>query len=122
MKDFKALIVWQKSHSITLDIYKLTATFPKHESFGLTSQIRRSALSIPSNIAEGCGRFSVKEFAQFLIIASGSSSELEYQLLLARDLDYISEIDYEPVQTKLIEIRKMLNSFIQKLNSNPKNI
>lgn len=121
MKDFKGLLVWQKSHSVTLEIYKLTAAFPKHETYGLTSQIRRSALSVPSNISEGCGRFSVKEFSQFLIIASGSSSELEYQLLLARDLNYISETDYEPIQTKLVEIRKMLNSFIQKLNTRPKN-
>lgn len=117
MKDFKDLHVWQKSHQLTLAIYKVSKSFPKDELYCLTSQIRRSAISLPSNISEGCGRFSDKELAQFLVVASGSASELSYQLLLARDLDYISSTIYDPLQNQITEIQKMLNVFIKKLKS-----
>lgn len=117
MKDFRQLQVWQKSHSLTLAIYKISKTFPKDEIYGLTSQIRRSAISLPSNISEGCGRFSEKELVQFLVIASGSASELSYQLLLAKDLDYISLPTFDMLQSQLTEIHKMLISFIKKLKS-----
>ncbi len=118
MKDFKELLVWQKSHLLTLSVYKISKSFPKDERYGLTSQIRRSALSLPSNICEGCGRLSDKELAQFLVIASGSASELGYQLLLARDLEYISSFEYNPLEAQITEIQKMLNAFIKKLKSN----
>ena len=83
MKDFKKLKVWQKAHRLTLDVYQASATFPREELYGLTSQIRRSCLSIPSNIAEGCGRVSDTDFARFLQISMGSSSEVEYLLILS---------------------------------------
>lgn len=118
MKDFKELLVWQKSHLLTMAVYKITKSFPKDELYSLTSQIRRSAMSVPSNISEGCGRLSDKELAHFLVIASGSASELAYQLLLARDLNYISELDYDSLNAQLTEIRKMLNAFVTKLKSN----
>ena len=115
MRDFKALRVWQKSHHLTLYVYAVTKNFPKEELYGLVSQMRRSASSIPTNISEGCGRSSEAELARFMVIASGSASELEYQLLLSKDLDLITLSDYEQLNCDLIEIRKMLNRFIQKL-------
>jgi four helix bundle protein len=84
MQDFRKLKVWEKSHNLTLEIYKSTESFPGSEIYGLTSQTRRSCSSIPANISEGCGRKSAAEFARFLQIAMGSASELEYHLLLAR--------------------------------------
>jgi len=117
MKDFKDLLIWQKSHQLTLDIYKLSAAFPAEEKFGLTSQIRRSCSSISTNIAEGCGRDTDADMKRFFTIAMGSASELDYQLLLAKDLSFISNPDYELVFQELTAIKKMLNSFIKKLNS-----
>lgn len=90
MKDFRNLKVWEKSHQLALAVYKATSTFPRHELYGLTSQIRRACASIPANIAEGCGRSGDAELARFLQIAMGSASELEYHLLLARDLGFLS--------------------------------
>ena len=89
------LIVWQKSHELTLKIYQITQSFPKDELFGLTSQIRRASISIPSNIVEGKARGSNKDFKRFLLIARGSLEELKYQLLLARDLKYVDELKYK---------------------------
>jgi four helix bundle protein len=116
MKDYKELLVWQKSHSSTLAIYEVTRIFPREEVYGLTSQIRRCSASIPSNISEGCGRLSDKELAHFLVIASGSASELDYQLMLSKDLFYIDITSYEQLHQNLPEIRKMLSAFIKKLN------
>ena len=118
MRDFKTLAVWQKAHQLTLDIYQSTEQFPKEEHFGLTSQIRRACASIPMNIAEGCGRSSDPEFAHFLSIAMGSASELEYQLLLTRDLGLLSQVDYDRLEPALIEVKRMLNGFIRKLKAN----
>ena len=92
MKDFRQLKVWEKSHQLALAIYKSTKEFPKEEVYGLTSQIRHASMSIPTNIAEGCGRNTDKEFARFLQIAMGSASEAEYQLILARDLNFLPTI------------------------------
>jgi four helix bundle protein len=117
VKDFRQLKVWQRAHQLTLDIYKTTASFPRSEAYGLTPQIRRAAVSIPSNIAEGCGRSGEAELARFCHIAAGSASELEYQLLLARDLKLIKPNDYEKLTQETIEIKRMLTVFIQKLTA-----
>jgi four helix bundle protein len=113
MQDFQRLKVWEKSHILTLAIYKATESFPTDERFGLTRQIRRAASSIPANIAEGCGRNSPREFKHFLTIAAGSASELEYHLLLARDLGFGGN----EVGTQVSEIKRMLWSLMQKLNT-----
>jgi four helix bundle protein len=117
MKDFRTLKVWEKSHALTLAIYKATEEFPRQEQYGLTSQIQRAAVSIPANIAEGCGKDSDAELKRYFLIAMGSSSELEYLLLLARDLGYLPEKDFQTMTADLVELRKMLNAFIQKLKS-----
>ena len=118
MRDFKQLSVWEKSHRLTLAVYKATSTFPREELYGLTSQIRRASASVPANIAEGCGRKGDAEFAQFCQIAMGSASELEYHFLLARDLGFMEGSTYEVLNRDLIEVKRMLNVFIQKLRSN----
>jgi four helix bundle protein len=115
MQDYRKLTVWKKSHLLTLSIYKVTSEFPKSEMYGLTSQMRRSCASIPTNIAEGCGRDSGGEFSQFLRIAQGSASELEYQLLLAKELLFLPAKAYELLDSQLNEIRRMLTSFQKKL-------
>ena len=117
MKDFKKLKVWQKAHRLTLDVYQASATFPREELYGLTSQIRRSCLSIPSNIAEGCGRGSDTDFARFLQISMGSSSEVEYLLILSRDLQILTSDDYETLSDNVIQIKRMLTSLIKTLRS-----
>ena len=118
MKDFRKLEIWQKSYQLSLDVYKATKTFPKDEMFGLTSQMRRAAVSIPSNIAEGCGRDGDAELARFLSIAMGSASELECQLQMSHDLDMLVDDQYEAINTKLLELKRQLNAFLQKLKAN----
>lgn len=115
MKDFRSLKVWEKSHLISLEIYNLTKDFPKEEQFNLTSQLRRSITSIPTNLAEGCGRGSDKDFKRFVQIAMGSASESEYLLLLSKDLNYISDKEFDKLIFKIQEIKKMLSSLISKL-------
>lgn len=117
MKGFRDLLVWRKSHELTLRVYKVTVSFPKSELFGLTSQMRRASSSIPANIAEGCGRSGDAEFGRFLQIGMGSASELEYHLLLARDLGLLKEDDYEPLQQETVEVKKMLSALLQKLKA-----
>jgi four helix bundle protein len=117
MRDFRELKVWQKAHQLTLAVYKATATFPRDELYGLTSQIRRACASIPANIAEGCGRSGDAELARFLQIALGSASELEYHLLLAHDLALLSDSEYEHLAGETTEVKRMLASFIQKLTA-----
>jgi len=117
VKNFRDLDVWEKAHFLTLEVYKVTTSFPREELFGLTSQMRRATASIPSNIAEGCGRSSDPDFARFLQIAMGSSSEVEYQLLLARDLNLISSTDYARLNGQVSEVKPMLTSLIQKVRS-----
>ena len=118
MQDYRNLKVWQRSHGFVLDVYRLTHQFPADERFGLTSQIRRSAVSIPANIAEGSARGSDSDFARFMTIAIGSATEMDYHLLLARDLEFIEAAAYQKVAAELTEIRKMLNGFLQKLKAN----
>lgn len=115
MRDFRELKVWQKAHQFALTIYRRTQGFPAEERFGLTNQLRRSAVSVPSNIAEGCGRDSEKDFARFLSIAAGSASEAEYQLLLARDLSYLPADVHSQLDANVNEVKRMLNSFIRTL-------
>lgn len=115
MQDFKQIKVWEKAHLLTVLVYQDTQEFPKEETYGLTSQIRRSASSIPSNIAEGCGRGSDADFARFLQIAMGSACELEYQLLLARDLNYLNKLRHEDLTRRVNEVQRMLAAFLKKL-------
>ena len=117
MKDFRKLKVWERAHQLTLAIYRLTATFPRDETYGLTSQMRRAASSIPSNIAEGCGRDGDAELSRFCQMARGSASELEYQILLTRDLELIQLNQYEQLTQQVVEIKRMLTVLVQKLNA-----
>ena len=109
--------VWQKAHQLTLLLYKITTSFPADEKYGLVSQIKRSASSIAANIAEGCGRSGDAELARYLQIAMGSASELEYHILLAHDLKIIETSNYEELTNEVVEIKKMLASFIKKLRT-----
>ena len=115
MRDFHKLGIWQRSHQLTLDVYKASKTFPKGELFGLTSQTRRASSSIPTNIAEGCGRASNKDYAHFLQIAIGSASEVEYELLLAHDLEYINDEAFNKLTSETIAIRKMIIKYQSEL-------
>jgi len=117
MKDFRQLKVWEKSHQLALAIYKATKEFPKEELYGLTSQIRRASMSIPTNIAEGCGRNTDAEFARFLQIAMGSASETEYQLLLSHDLGFLCTDEYNKLNTDATEVKRMLASLLKTLRA-----
>jgi four helix bundle protein len=117
MKDFRQLKVWEKSHQLALAIYKETKKFPKEELYGLTSQIRRASMSIPTNIAEGCGRNTDAEFARFLQIAMGSASETEYQLILARDLEFIPKENYEKLHADVEDVKRMLASLLKTIRA-----
>jgi four helix bundle protein len=117
MRDFRKLQVWEKAHQLTLAVYKATVAFPQTELYGLTSQIRRASASIPANIAEGCGRDTEAELSRFMHIAAGSASELEYHLLLAHDLGFISPAVYTDLHTNVTEIKRMLTSFTKKLKA-----
>ena len=119
MRDFQELIVWQKGHHLTLEIYQITRDFPKSELYGLTSQVRRAASSIPANIAKGCGRSGDAELNRFLVIALGSIAELHCHLILARDLTYLKEENFNSILVKLTETRKMLIAFSRKLKPSP---
>lgn len=112
MRNYRDILVWRKAHSLVMSVYKATRAFPDDERYGLVTQIRRAAVSIPSNIAEGCGRESDKEFSHFLSIAQGSTCEVDYQLILARDLHYVSTEAYEPLAMQVQEVGKMLRAFI----------
>ena len=115
MRDFKKLAVWLKSHNFTLDVYASTSRFPAAELYGLTSQLRRAAASVPANIAEGCGRDSDEELARYVRIAMGSGNELEYFLILSRDLGYLPADKYEALMPQLLEIKRMLAGLLQRL-------
>ncbi len=116
MKDFRDLKVWKEAHALALACYADTAEFPKQELFGLVSQIRRSASSVPANIAEGCGRSSNAELHRFLQMAMGSASELEYHILLSRDLSFLKSASYEDLHSQVIEIKRMLASLLRKVD------
>lgn len=118
MHQFKELKVWNNSRLLVKEIYIHTESFPKEEVFGLTNQIRRSAISISSNIAEGCGRESSIEFARFLDLANGSAFELESQLILANDLSFLSDTDFLELNIRVTEIQKMLHGLLNTIRKN----
>ena len=117
MKDYRKLLVWEKAHQLTLNVYKIVHQFPKEEMYALTSQMKRSAMSIPTNLAEGCGRNSDKDFCRFLVIAFGSANELEYQIMLGTDLKFINIEESKKLLFQIEEIKKMLSSLINKIKS-----
>ncbi len=121
MQDFKKIKIWQRAYDFTIEVYKATLTFPQEEKFGLTSQLRRATASIPINISEGAGRDSKKDFANFVQIAIGSSSEVECELLLARDLGYLDKNLYDFLDDELKEIRKMMYYFRKSLLTKTEN-
>lgn len=118
MKSYRDLIVWQKSMNLVTLVYSLIAEFPENEKFGLTSQIKRSAISIPSNIAEGYGRNYRKDYSRFLQIARGSLFECQTQIEIAVNLNFISSDNCKEINELSIEVEKMLNSLINKLSEN----
>jgi four helix bundle protein len=120
MRDFRTLKVWEAAHGLTLAVYQATARFPKAEVYGLSSQLKRSAASVPANIAEGCGRDGDPEFARFLEVAMGSASELEYHLLLAHDLKLLTDADHEALSGRVIQVKRMLATFIRTLRPRPR--
>ena len=115
MRPFRMLVVWQKAHQLTVELYQITRSFPREEQYGLTSQIRRCSASIGANIAEGCGRGTARDFARFVQIALGSASELEYHLLLAADLGFVTGEVYAPLETAVIDIKRMLTGLARRL-------
>ena len=117
VKDFRTLKVWERAHLLALSVYRLTQGFPREELYGITSQMRRSGSSIAANIAEGCGRSGNGEFHRFLNIAMGSAVELEYFLLLARDLALISSESYASVNDQTVEVQRMLGALIRKVEA-----
>ena len=117
MQDFHTLQVWQKAHQLTLGVYQVTGSFPDSERYGLSSQMRRCSASIAANIAEGCGRGGRKDFARFLRIATGSASELEYHLLLAKDLGMIVPEEHHRLTGEVAEVRRMLAGLLRRLKT-----
>ena len=117
LKNYKELKVWQKSYQPCLEIYRITAKFPKEEKFGLISQIRRAAVSVPSNIAEGYGRKTTADYVRSLYIAYGSNCELETQMLLSGDLGYIDSATLEGVRDEIYDLERMLKALIKSLEN-----
>ena len=113
-ENFDKLLVWQRAHSLVLKIYEVTNNFPKEEIWGLTSQIRRSAVSVPSNIVEGKARGSRKDFKRFLLIARGSLEEVKYQSLLAKELKYMNDEQYEEITVMIEDVGRLLGGMIRK--------
>ena len=119
MVDYRKYKVWQRAHQLVIDVYQLTSNFPKSEQFNLISQINRAAVSIPTNIAEGCGRQTQKELIRFLYIASGSTHELEYLVFLSKELGYLTDEKVSGILSEISEIKRMLAALIRKINIQP---
>jgi four helix bundle protein len=117
MKDYKKLIVWQKAHQNVLEVYRVSKDFPKEEQFGLTSQLRRAILSVANNIVEGCGKYTDNDFAKYLQQALGSCQESEYLIMLAYELGYLKETQYESVYQRVGEVKAILISLIKKIRN-----
>lgn len=120
IRNFEDLLVWQEAHHLTLSIYQVTALFPKEEQFGITSQMRRAAVSVENNIAEGFGRRTTKDYASFLYTSLGSLFEIQSMIRLTKDLDFIIEKDYQLLLKNSLRLHKMLKAFIGKLYKNPR--
>ena len=118
MRDYKKYTVWNEGHRLVLEIYKITNSFPKDELFGLSSQIRRAMVSVPTNIAEGCGRETDKDFKRFLVIAHGSATEVEYLLFLSNELNFVTNKEYLELNERIIILRKQLHKLIIKIKAN----
>ena len=116
MEDFKDLRVWAKAHDLTLALYQKTRAFPKEEMYGLTNQLRRASASVGANIAEGCGRRSDAEMRRFVQIARGSANEVEYHLLLAKDLNFLTTEEHKDLEARVLEIQRMLAALVQSLD------
>ena len=116
MRDFKKYDIWKLSHVFTLKIYELSNSYPNNEIYGIVSQIRRASSSIPTNISEGCGRTSDAEFNRFLTIALGSASEVEYLLILSKDLNFINEKSFIELNEEINIIKRKIYTLKQKLN------
>jgi four helix bundle protein len=120
MSDYRTLDAWQRAHQLTLAVYRATASYPASERYGLTAQTRRAVTSIPSNSAEGAGRDSDRDFARFVAVAAASSNETEYQLLLARDLGYVTDGTFRAITLEISRVRSMLTRLRQSLAANTK--
>jgi len=117
LQDYKKLSIWKKAHLLAVSVYQETSVFPRDELYGITSQIRRSCVSIPANIAEGCGREGNAELSHFLRISLGSANELEYHLLLSHELKFLTNDNYQNLDKQVNEIKGMLITLIQKLKT-----
>ena len=117
MRDFRSLEVWRLAHALTLNVYRASASFPAEERFGLTSQLRRAAASVPTNLAEGCGRHGERELGRFLAIAGGSCSETEYLLQLAADLGFIERTAYDDLHRQTTAVKKMLGALHRRVTA-----
>jgi four helix bundle protein len=117
MQDYRKLKVWEKSHAFALDVHRVCGEFPRGDALAIVSQLRRAALSIPSNIAEGAGKSSDRDFRRFLNVAMGSAMEADYQLLLARDAELLDEPRYSDLAARIVEIRRMLGGLIKRINA-----
>lgn len=117
MRDFREMKVWHKAHELALLTYRATESFPDSERYGMSSQLRRAATSIAANIAEGCGRTGEADFRRFLHIAMGSASEVEYLVLLARDLSFLPHEQHQSLHIAVTEVKRMLSGFISKLTA-----
>jgi len=115
VRDFREIKVWDKAHLLTLEVYKATRSFPREETYGLTSQLRRATASIPANIAEGFGRGGNTELARFLQIGMGSASEVEYHILLAKDLNLLTQEMWDDLNSRVVEVKRMLASLLIKV-------
>ena len=116
MNSYEELKVWQRSHAFLLEVYRKSQGFPREERFGLTAQLRKSALSVPSNLAEGCGRSTTQDFRRFVDYAAGSSKELAYQLRVALDLNYLSPEEHATLQDEITQIQRMLHGLRKHLS------
>lgn len=117
MQDYKKLLVWQKAHALTLNVYRISGSFPQHESYGLRSHLRRAAFHVPSKIAEGCGKAHADDMHRALSAAMGFASELEYSLLLSHDLGYMADDIHRGVETDTIEVKKMLTGLLHSVQN-----
>jgi four helix bundle protein len=117
MRNYRDLQVWSKAYGLSLELYRLSRTFPREEIYGITSQLRRAAVSIGANLAEGCGRRTNAEMARFVRIAMGSASELDHHLLLCKDLGFLRDEDYKRTSRNLIEVRKMLKGLLDSIEA-----